>query len=308
MSKPQGSVSRNLTKRHKLTKGGMRNEMVAFLFILPPLVLFVLTKYVPILMGMFISFFDIDIVHLPGDFCGFDNYIRAFTDSKFYSSLWHNIKFMIYGLVMGFWPPILAALLIDEVRKGKTIMRVLYFIPAVAPGLAMTIIWKYFWNPDYGFANYLLSLLGMGPRAWLNDPNLVYFCMHFSTLIIVGGMNMLIYLAALQNVPKEQYEAALIDGAGLLKRVRYITLPGIKGIISSMFLLNFTGVFNVLEAVLMWTDGGPYGKTETLLSYAYKQALNSLDYSYAITMATIVFLITFVLTVFVRKLVSKVED
>ena len=299
---------KKLRTTKKRRKAFSKNELVALLFILPAIILFLLTKYVPILMGMFISFFDIDIVNLPGKFCGLDNYIRAFGDAKFYSSMWHNIKFMIYSFVMNFWPPIIAAILINEIRKGKVAFRVLYFIPAVAPGLAMTVIWKYFWNPDYGLANYLLSLFGMAPHAWLNDPNWVYFCMHLSGLVIVGGMNMLIYLAALQDVPQELYESAMLEGAGFIKRIWYITLPAIKGIIASMFLLSFTGVFNALENVLMWTDGGPFGKTETLLSYAYKQALTSLDYSYAITMATIVFLITFILTVLIRKVLAKMED
>ena len=292
----------------KRRKGSWTKGLGAWMFLLPAVLLFVLTKYIPILMGMFISFFDIDIVNLPGKFCGFNNYIRAFTDAKFYSSMWHNVKFMIYSFTMNFWPPIVAAILVYEMRKSKLAFRVLYFIPAVAPGLAMTVIWKYFWNPDYGLANYLLSLFGMGPHAWLNDPKLVYFCMHFSGLVIVGGMNMLIYLAALQDVPQELYESAMLEGAGFFKRIRYITLPCIKGIVASMFLLSFTGVFNALEQVLMWTDGGPYGKTETLLSYAYKQALSSLDYSYAITMATIVFLVTFILTVIIRKILARAED
>ncbi len=297
---------RKAIKKYK--KASFKNEIVALLFILPALILFLLTKYVPIVMGIFISLFDIDIVNLPGKFCGLNNYIRAFSDGKFYSSIWHNIKFMIYSLAMNFWPPIVAAMLINEIRKGKVVFRVLYFIPAVAPGLAMTVIWKYFWNPDYGMANYFIGLFGAAPRAWLNDPNWVYFCMHFSGLVIVGGMNMLIYLAALQNVPQELYESAMLEGAGFLQRIRYITIPAIREIVMSMFLLSFTGVFNALENVLVWTDGGPFGKTETLLSYAYKQALTSLDYSYAITMATIVFFITFILTALIKKILVKIED
>ena len=297
---------RKAIKKYK--KASFKNEIVALLFILPALILFLLTKYVPIVMGIFISLFDIDIVNLPGKFCGLNNYIRAFSDGKFYSSIWHNIKFMIYSLAMNFWPPIVAAMLINEIRKGKVVFRVLYFIPAVAPGLAMTVIWKYFWNPDYGMANYLIGLFGAAPRAWLNDPNWVYFCMHFSGLVIVGGMNMLIYLAALQNVPQELYESAMLEGAGFLQRIRYITIPAIREIVMSMFLLSFTGVFNALENVLVWTDGGPFGKTETLLSYAYKQALTSLDYSYAITMATIVFFINFILTALIKKILVKIED
>ena len=114
-----------MKKKLSNKKMTLKNEMIAMAFILPALLLFILTKYVPILMGVFISFFDIDIVNLPGDFCGFDNYIRAINDKMFFSSMWHNIKFLIYSLLMCFWPPIVAAILIDEVRKHKTLLRVI---------------------------------------------------------------------------------------------------------------------------------------------------------------------------------------
>lgn len=279
-----------------------KNEILALLFLLPSIVLFAMFKYYPILSGVFVSFFDIDIVNLPGDFCGLKNYVRAFNDARFYQAIWHNVKFFIYCIIMTFWQPIILAILVNEMRrKSKTVYRLLYFIPAVVPAIATTILWKYFWHPDYGLANYLVQLFGGEAQLWLNDEAWVYFCMNFPGMVVFGGMAMVYYLAALQDVPNDLYEASMLEGAGFIKRVRYVTLPGIKNIVITQFILSLTGIFGTMENILLWTGGGPAGSTETILVYAYKQATNSMDYSYAITLSTIVFVVTLIITYAFQK-------
>ena len=290
-------------KPEKLMGNAKRNEVLALLFLLPSIILFAMFKYYPILSGVFVSFFDIDIVNLPGDFCGFKNYLRAFGDVRFYQAIWHNVKFFAYSIVMTFWQPIILAILVNEMRrKSKTVFRLLYFIPAVVPAIATTILWKYFFNPDYGLANYVVQLFGGEPQLWLNDKAWVYFCMNFPGMVVFGGMAMVYYLAALQDVPNDLYEASMLEGATFVQRVRYVTLPGIKNIVITQFILSLTGIFGTMENILLWTGGGPAGETETILVYAYKQAINSMDYSYAITLSTIVFVVTLVITyAFQRK-------
>lgn len=292
------------TKSSKL-KASTKTELLALALLMPSLALFVIFKYYPIFSGAFVSFFDINIVHLPGKFCGLKNYHRAFTDARFYSAIWHNIKFFGYTIVLTFWQPIILAILVDEMRKSKTTFRLLYFIPAVVPALASTILWKYFWNPDYGLANYFLSLFGAKAQLWLNDERWVYFCMSFPAMVVFGGMSMVYYLAALQEVPRDLYEEAMLEGAGFVQRIRYVTIPGIKNIIGTQLLMSVTGIFNSMENILVWTGGGPAGSTETVLVYAYKQAINSMDYSYAVTLATIVFVVTFLITLLVKGVSDK---
>lgn len=299
-----------MKKKKRFNPGGLkfRNEMLALALLAPTIALFVLFKYYPIISGVFISFFKINIVKLPGDFCGFDNYIRAFRDARFYTALFNNLKHFVYIMAMNFWCPILLAILVDETRKSKGIFRLLYFIPSVAPAIVMTLLWKYFWQPDYGLANFLLGKLGVGPKLWLNDKALVYFCMYFPNLVIVGGMQLVYYLAALQDIPQELYEAALVDGAGIWQRVRYVTLPGIKNIIFTFFLLQIINSFNICDNVMVLTGGGPGGSTESMILYAFKQATESMDYSYAITMASIVFFITMFGTMLANKITKKLEE
>lgn len=286
-------------------KFSRRKELIAVLLIFPAVLSLLLFKYVPIILGVFETFFKMNIVNLPGKFIGFDNYIRAFQDRQFLEAFFHNVKLFCYTLVMNFWVPIALAMLINETRRGRTFFRLAYFIPACTPMIAMTILWKYFWQPDYGLANYLMSCLNLPPQLWLNSEKLVYFCIAFPNLVISGGMNMVIYLAALQDVPNELYEAALIDGAGIKKRIRYVTLPCIKHIIVLMLTLSVINSFNTMENILVLTGGGPANSTQTMLLYAYQQAVNSMDYSYAITMITIVFVVTMTLTVIFNKITSN---
>ena len=283
----------------------VREQAMAYLFLAPVLILLLLTKYIPIVMGLFISFFDIDIVNLPGDFVAFDNYLRAFKDPYFYKAMWHNVKFLLYGLCLTFWPPIIVAMFINEQTRGKTFFRLMYYLPAVASGIAVTVIWKYFWQPDFGLANYLLSLIGQEPKMWLNDPSLVYLCFKLPGLLICGGMNMLTYLAAMQNVDPALYEAAIMEGAGFWTRVRKITIPNIKGVVGILFLFELMNAFNMMDLVM--TNGGPVRTTETMILYAYNQAMNYNDYSYAIAMANIVFFIILILTA-VKTKYEKNDD
>ena len=246
---------------------------------------------------MFVSFFKVDIVHLPGTFVGLTNYLRALKDADFFNALRNNAEFLMVSLIFNFWVPIFLATLINEVRKGKTFMRTMYYIPAIAPGIAMMVLWKYIWQPDYGLANYLMSSLGLPRQLWLNNGNMVKWCMQFPGLVMGGGMNMLIYLAALQDVPEEQHESALIDGAGFIRRVFRISLPQILPIVSTMLVLTVIGVFNMFDNVQVMTGGGPSGATETLVFYSYKHAYTFNDYGYAMTLSTMLFLIIFILTV-----------
>lgn len=291
----------------RLRKNGIRKGIIAWAFLMPAVILYFLSKYVPTFMGIFISFFKLDVVELPGEFVKFDNYIRAFNDPNFYNSLVNVLEFFLLGLVMTFWCPIILAILINEVKKGRTVFRLFYFIPAVTPGLATTVLWKYIWQPDYGLANWFVGLFGIPPQMWLNDPSLVKFCMTLPGLLVCGGMNMVIYLSALQNVSSDYYEAAMLEGAGIIKRIRHITIPAIMPIIKTMFLLSMIESFNQLDGPLIMTGGGPMRSTETIVLYSYNQATYNMDYSYAISISNIVFGIVFILTAIQTIMNSRKE-
>lgn len=272
------------------------SHIIGWVFLVPALISFTLFKYYPILLGIFTSLFKVDIVNLPGEFIGLANYVRAFQDNMFLNAVKNNFQFLITVLLMNFWVPIVLATLINEVRKGKTFMRTMYYIPAIAPGIAMMVLWKFIWQPDYGLANFLMRTLNLPEQLWLNDPKLVKFCMQFPGLVMGGGMNMLIYLAALQDIPEEQHESALLDGAGFFRRIWSISLPQIIPIITTMLVLAVIGAFNMFDNVQVMTGGGPAGATETIILYSYKHAYTFYDYGYALSLSTTAFVIIFILT------------
>jgi multiple sugar transport system permease protein len=282
--------------RKWFSKDRFRRDVMPWFFLVPAIISFAMFKYYPILLGFFVSFFKVDIVNLPGTFIGFDNYIKAFQDKDFLNAIGNTFEFLGISLLINFWVPIFLATLINEVRRGKTFVRTMYFIPAVAPGIAMSVLWKYIWQPDYGLANYLMKVLNLPTQKWLNDPVLVKWCMQFPGLIIGGGLTMVIYLAALQDVPEEQHESALLDGAGFFRRIFSISLPQIMPIVSTMLILAVIDVFNMFDNVQIMTGGGPSGHTETMVLYAYEQAYTFLNYGYAITLSCLTFLCVFVLT------------
>jgi len=270
---------------------------IGWLFLLPALLSFSLFKYYPIILGIVVSFFKVDIVHLPGTFTGLTNYIRAFGDNFFHQALRNNVEFFVIGVCMVFWVPILLATLINEIRKGKLFIRTMYYLPAIAPGIAMMVLWKYIWQPDYGLANFIMRTIGLPDQLWLNDAKLVKFCMWFPSMVMGGGMNMLIYLAALQDIPEEQHESALIDGAGFFRRIWSISIPQITTIIKTMLVLSVIYCFNMFDNVQVMTGGGPSGATETMILYSFKQAYTMMDYGYALTISTLSFLIILTLTI-----------
>lgn len=303
-------MSTNLATTEKLKfKEKNHKNLVGILFLLPTIILMGLFKYIPIGLGMFASFFDLKPLYdIPGSFVGFENYVRAFTNPDVYYALWVNVKMGLYSTLMTFWPPILCAVLINEIRgKKQAFYRLMYFIPAVTPSVAGSILWKFIWKPEaYGLANVLIKNLGLTQQGWLTDPDLVFFCMNFPGLIIVGGMNMVIFLSALQNVSQELYEAAVLDGAGIIKRVRYITLPTIKDTIGTMYILAMIGFFNACEAPMLLTGGGPGKETTPVLLHAYKAATSgNADYAYAVTIATVVFFLVLILTALVQRISRK---
>ncbi len=280
-------------------------------FILPAVIVFIIFKYYPITMGIVVSFFDYNIMNPLGEFVGLHNYIRAVKDPHVLNALINNLSFAAIMVCINLFVPLILAIMINEIRKNKGLFRTLYYIPAILPTVVVSVLWKYIWQPDYGLANQIITSIGFKAQLWLNDANLVKVCMRIPyTVILAGlsyGMDFIIYLAALNNIPKEMYESSGIDGASFWQRLRYITLPQLGSTISMLLILDTIYIFNLFDEVMVMTSGGPARASETLVMYAFKKANTDLDYSYAVTITTISFLIVFSLTALQLHLKSKKE-
>lgn len=290
----------------KKAKGLQTRRMwMAFWFTLPAFVAFILLKYYPMLQAIYMSLFDYKVTSPPGEFVGLANYIHAFKD-PLNAKVWgNNIVLFLWSLALGFWVPLVQAILLDEVRKLKTVYRVMYLLPSVVPSVAGAVIWKWIYNPDWGLLNALLAKFGIPAQGWLSDPNQVKLALMLPGLL-GGGLSIFIYLSALQGIPTEWYEAADIDGASIFAKLRYITLPAILPIVGLQFILALTGAFQIFDNIYIMTLGGPADASRVIALNIYYYAFERIQMGYAASMSVLLFIVTFIL-VAVQLRVSRGE-
>lgn len=256
----------------------------AYLFFLPPFLFFAFFILYPLVMNFLYGFSDLKLTDLNRfSFVGFENYSAVLRDEVFWISV-RNV--LIYGafsvpgqIVIGF----IAAFLLNMGFAGVRVFRAFFFLPVITSWVVASIIFKFVFT-DRGLLNYALTdLLRMTsePISWLSTP--AYALVVLSALGIWKGVGwvMVMYLAALQGVPKDLYEAASIDGATAMQSIRHITLPAVRGTTSFVQIMLIIGAFNVFTSVYLITDGGPLHKTEVMLTWLYHRAFGEYDLGYA---------------------------
>jgi multiple sugar transport system permease protein len=275
-----------------------QRKIIPYAFLLPGLILFIIFQLYPLVKGLQMSFFNWEI--MPGkvsQFIQFDNYIRAFNDPIFKLAAKNTILYAIVTVPGQMILAMLAALLLNTIPKGKGIFRTIYYIPVVTSWVIVSLLIRYlFQSPDGVINYYLVEVFHIvkEPIFWLNNARYA-----FVPILVLGiwkgiGWSMVIYLAALQSIPKELEEVAAIDGATAWDRFWNLTLPLISPTIVFTLVMLLIGSFNVFLSVYLITGGGPAQQTEVLLSFAYHQAFDFLDFGYgaAISMIMAVILIT----------------
>jgi len=277
-----------------------RNNIAGYIFIAPFLIgLFAFTLY-PFVMSLYLSFTDYDILTKP-EWVGFDNFIKMFTsDDKVWTSFKVTLKFAIIQVPTKLIAALLVAVVLSWASKFTKFYRVLFYIPSlIGGGVAMAMTWKQLWGPR-GVVNTLLAKVGIEGPNWLYDPNTALYL-----LILLGvwqfGSQMLIFLAAIKGVPANLHEAAIMDGAGSVKRFFKITFPMIT---SSTFFNLVNGIIGALQAfnsAYLITAGGPLDSTLYYGLYQYQQAFEYRHMGYASAMAWFLMTVIITLTAFVFK-------
>lgn len=302
----------NTVKLKKRTGGKVRigKEIRAWALLIPSVVLFFLLVWRPTVLGTVWSFFKMD-AYTPREFCGFDNYIRVLTHTQFLPTLWNTVQYVLWSLVIGYLPPVIIAVMINEMVHFNNGFRSIIYLPAIIPGIAAMLIWYYIYYPDQtGLLNILLMKMGMEPYTWLNDPKFsILGIIIYSTWKGFPG-TMILYLAALQSVSSELYEAALLDGAGIWKRAWNVTRPQIEGVMLLNFVNQIIGVFQIMEQPLAMTGGGPNGASVSLSYQLYQYGFNSggKGTGQAMALGVIIFAILLVMTIFYFRLNKRVES
>ena len=301
-------MTKNTTKSKKaITR---RNDLNGWILMLPMVVILYLFIWRPTVMGTVWSFFNMK-AYTVMDFCGFDNFRKVITHTQFLPTLWNTVQYVWWSFVIGFFPPIFIAIMINEVVHFKGGFRVLIYTPAVIPGIAAMLMWYFMYYPDQtGLLNMILGKFGVEPQQWLNDPNFAIIGITiYSTWKGFPGA-MLLYYASVQSVSVELYEAALIDGAGPIKRLWHVTRPAMEGIILLQAVRQIIGVFQIMEQPLAMTSGGPNGASTSLSYQLYQYGFNSggKGTGQAMALGVIIFLILIVFTIFYFWLNRKIED
>ncbi len=261
-----------------------------YLFILPAVVSIFLWQYVPLLLGSIVALQDYHVVG-ESKFTGLSNLAGVLWDKTWWASLGRTLYYMFLCLSLGFWPPIFLAVLLSEVKRLRTLYRVIYYLPTILSGIVVIYLWRLMYEP-FGV---------------LSNAKLAMICCVLPAVWVGAGPGCLIYLAALKTVPTELYEAAAVDGCGFWKRLWYVTFPGIKGLIVIQFIGAFIGASQSAGFILVMTFGGPGEATKVAGLHIFEKAYVMLRFGTAITMAWLLGTAMLVFTAIQLKRLSRME-
>lgn len=280
-------------------------EWSSWLLIIPTLLFFFFFSWQPLLSGIWLSFFETKGFKAEG-FVWFQNYIDVITNSVFQQTLINTFMYVFWSLVIGFVIPIIVAVMINEMRHFKSFFRFATFFPSMIPGIAASMLWMFLFEPsENGLVNMVLGSVGISPLGWLQDPKLTIITIVLTITWRNFGATTLLFLASLQGVNNELYEAASIDGAGIWRKFWNITLPQIAPLIGLTLILQVSGVFQIFNEPLVLTEGGPNNSSMTLQLQSYFYAFRYFEAGHSVALGVITFIILMIMTIYYFKLQKK---
>lgn len=285
----------------------MRRQWSAYVFLAPGLLLFSIFTVFALLFSLYLTFHEWSIIEPDRPFVGLDNYRRMVDDERFRQSVINTAYYTGATVPLTMAVGLLVALLLNQPIRGRGLFRTLYFLPVVTPFVVVAIIWKWLYNGDFGLFNYYLlkANLIQEPLLWLADKNLAMPAVVLMSVWSGVGFSMVIYLAGLQSIPEEMYEAAKVDGAGPWSRLRHITVPMLAPTTLFLMVMGVIGSFQVFTQIFIMTSGGPVGRTTTVVYYIYEAAFKFYEMGFASTLAYGLFAMLFVFTLLQLRMYRK---
>ena len=280
------------------TLARLRESLSTFLFLVPLLVIFGVFSWLPILRAIVMSVQDTNFVSDPV-FVGLDNFVRVWNDPLFWTAVKNTLWFALLALVFGYPVPLILAVLMSTVRRRRGLYSALAYLPVVVPPVIAVLLWKFFFDGSpTGVFNTILGWFGVESQPWLQSAATAMPSLVMEATWANAGATVIIYLAALVAVPTELYDAAEVDGAGLLRKVWHVTVPQLRGVLLVTLILQIIGTAQVFLEPFLFTAGGPANATMTVLLLIYKYAFqNSLGGDYgsatALSLMLAVFLAIF---------------
>lgn len=250
----------------------------------------------PVILSFYYSLNVYTTFGQPMHWVGLANYIELLTqDDLFWVSLYNTLYMVVIGIPFHIMLAILLAMLLNMNLRGVSIYRTIFYLPTIVPIVATSVLWMWVLNPEYGLVNAALGELGIHGPGWLTDPELAKPSLILMGVWTIGG-TLVIFLAGLQDIPRQLYDAAMIDGAGTLHQVRHITLPMLSAVIFFNVVVGVIGGFQIFTQAFIMTNGGPLDATLFYALYLYQNAFKYFKMPYASAMAWILFLIVIVAT------------
>lgn len=296
-------------------KNRWKDNLTGYLFLGPNISGFLVFTFLPVIASLVLCFTQWDIL-TPAKYVGFDNFIQLLgfhsepgigivpNDPLFWKYLANTMFFML-GIPIGMAASLALALAMNQKLKGIVIFRTVYFLPVISSMVAIALLWRWIYNPDFGLFNSFLGWFGIKGPNWLSDTLWAKPALMIMGLWGGTGYSMLLYLAGLQGISEEFYEASRIDGASKWQQFWYITFPLLSPVHFFMLIMGVIGGFQAFGSMYVMTGGGPAGSTTTIAYYIYNNAFQWFKMGYASAIAWILFLMAFVVTIFQWKFVGK---
>ncbi len=285
-----------------------KSDLIGWLIMVPTLILFTFFVWEPLLESIRMSLYSARGVNLQ-EFVGLDNYKAVINSVYFKAAFLNTFKYILWSLIIGFLVPIIAAILISETVHMKGFFRTAVYFPNIVPGMAVSIMWVYFFKPgDTGVLNILLGKCGIEPSVWLNSAALVVPLIVLALTWKGFGSTSLIYMASISGINPEYYEAAAIDGAGVMQRIFHITIPSILSMGKTMLILQVISVFQILYEPLVLTNGGPNNASISVMLLVYRYAFQDFNYPYAAALSVMICIVLILLSGLYMKLTKSKED
>ena len=282
----------------------LREAATAWTFISPSLVLLLLFTAVPLVFAFYLSFHSWNLLESAKPFVALQHYVDLAGDSLFWNAARNTVVYSLYvpvtmALALG------VAMLLNRRVKGVALLRAVFFLPYITSFVAISIVWQWMYDPDFGLFNWALGLVGLGPFPWLNSPTTALLALIIMAVWIHIGFQMVIFLAGLQAIPNELYEAAVIDGAGPWRKFWRITLPLLRPTTFFVLVTSIIGSFQVFTFVYVMTEGGPLHATDVIVYHIYQNAWQFLRMGYASAMSWVLFAVIFLITLLQFRLLGR---
>ncbi|WP_416147286.1 carbohydrate ABC transporter permease [Salipaludibacillus sp. HK11] len=280
-------------------------KITPYLFLLPGCVILGTFVFFPMIQAIWLSFTEYNIIQ-DAEFTGLENYTELFQDGLFWQVLTNTIIYVVGVVPLLVILPIFVAVLVNQEIKGAVFFRSAFFLPVITSMVVAGLAWDLLYR-EYGVLNYILQFLGVidEPVHWLTSTTTALFAVMVVTIWKGIGYYMVIYLAGLQSIPEDLYEAAKIDGASWWQQVTKITIPMLMPFIALVSMMSIIAAMKVFEEIYIMTGGGPLHSSETLVFFIYTEAFSKLNMGYASAAGVVLFIFTVILTVINLKFTGK---